>query len=602
QLRSDEADLLLNRAEIKRALGKAAESLSDIAEADLIGTAIGALPLRIRADQEWGDALLEGQANQAEAKYKQALEWAQQTGEREQQAEAMVGLARARRNQGYPLDALHSVDSALEILDRADHSLSSIDLQASYFHLHRDWYELAIDLCMGLDRDRPKDGFAERAFSFSERAHSRALLAILRHSNYNPESGMTEEMRVAYARNRQTIEAEELKLSHATDEDRAGAITRLQQLFRDRDGIESQVLSMDDRLHSLLVDQTADVARVERELLTEHSALVSYWVGEERSYRWTITAHSFSVSKLPKRAQLEAEILPVEQQLQDTTPAALAGETATVYLQRQEKRAEQLELGLRRAGTLLLSDLPPDTRDLLVVRDGCLLSVAFAALRVGDGRRHDYALGRYRVKVEPSASVALYLRQHRLPEQRRLIAIVADPILSRRDPRLAAMANTSKQQEDDSLTMPRLTGSEHESQQILHLVQPDAVLLRTGFNANPALVEELPFAQISVLHFATHTISFRGHPEISGIALSMFDEEGHTRDGVLWTQDIDRLHVSVPMVVLSGCDTDGVQDNVGERINSLSYAFFFAGVRSVLASLWNVDDNATGDLMKHFYQ
>ncbi len=600
ELRSDEAELLLNRAEIKRTLGEEADSLSDIAHADLIGTATDALPLRIRAYQAWGDALLIGQATQAEGKYQQALEWAQQTGEREQQAEAMVGIARAKREQGHARDALQSVDSALEILDQADRSLSSIDLQASYLHLHRDWYELAIDLCMELDRNHPESGFAERAFSFSERAHSRALLAILRRSSYNPESGMTEEMRIAYARNRQTIEAEELKLAHASDEDRVASAARLQRLFRERDGIESQALSTDDRLHSLLVDQTADVPSVEKELLSEHSVLVSYWVGEEQSYRWTITAHSFTVRTLTNRARLEKQIVPVERAMRNAAPAALAGETAPIYLQRQRKLESQLEVGLRRAGSLLLSDLPHATRELLVVRDGCLLSMSFAALRLIGDRGPEYALQLYRIKVEPSASVALYLRQHQLTGQRNSIAVIADPILSLRDPRVSTMGVSAKQARDP-FSIPRLTGSEREAQQILRFAQPDSVLLRTGFDATPAKVEELPFSRIFDLHFATHTISFPRHPDISGIALSMFDKEGFARDGVLWTHDIDRLRISVPMVVLSGCDTDGVEDGVGERTNSLSYAFFFAGVRSVLASLWNVDDNATSGLMAHFY-
>ena len=603
KLQSDQANLLLNRAEIKRALGRTADRIGDLEEADRIARELGSLTLRMRVEQALGDAQFNDHPEVAEAKYRQVLEWAQQTGEREQQAEAMVGLAHAQRIKGHTEDALQSVDSALDILDQADRSLSSIDLQASYFHLHRSWYELAIDLCMDLNRDHPEGGYRERAFSYSERAHARALFATLRHSTYDPEDGMTEEMRVTYARNRHAIEAEESKLMRTSDEERAATLENLQQLYRNREGIEAQVQSSDRRLHSLLVDQTTDVAKVQKELLPAGAVLVSYWIGEAASYRWTITAHSFKVTRLPPRAQLEAQIVPLEAQLENGHPVALPGETAQTYVQRQMKLAAQLQLRLSRAGSLLLSELPAATHSLLVVRDGCLISLSFAALRVPSAKgRQKYVVERYSIKVEPSASVAIYLRHHPPAGERSSIAVIADPILSSQDSRAEAIAVASRQKGNQFATLPRLTGSEREAQQIVHLAKPHSVVLLTGFDANPAVVEELSFARLSILHFATHTISFRNHPEISGISLSMFDKKGHPRDGVLWARDIDRLRIPVPLVVLSGCDTEGVQDGAGERIDSLSYAFFFAGVRSVVASLWNVDDDATSELMQHFYR
>ena len=601
ELRNDEADLLLERAAIQEDMHHSATAFADILNADRIGTAMDALPLRIRIYQAWGDALLDTHADQAEAKYKQALLWAQQVGEREQQAEAVAGLARAQRIQGYSSEALQSIDSALGLLDQVDHSLSSTDLQASYFQLHRSWYELAVDLCMQLERDHPKMGYAERAFSFSEQAHAHALLASLRHSSYNSEDGLTEEMRLAYARNRQEIEEEELRLTHASDPDRATAIGKLQQLYRDREGIEAQAQSSDDRLHSLLVEKTIDIAELEKELLPEHAALVSYWVGDRASYRWTITGQGIAVKRLPARAQLEAQIVPLEAELQNLSPVPLPDETAPAYLAKQKKSAAQLQLHLDRAGSLLLSGLPVGVRSLLVVRDRCLLSMPFAALRVSTAATYAYAVELFNIQVQPSASVALYLHQHQPAAAGGAIAVFADPVLSARDPRLAAMRPSPKPESNLFATIPRLTGSGREADQILRLGQPN-VVLRTGFDASPTQMKDLHFERFAVLHFATHTVSFRDHPEVAGIALSMFDKQGHSQDGVLWTRDIDRLRLPIPMVVLSGCDTDGAPDGTGERIDSLSYAFFFAGAHSVLASLWNVDDNSTSELMGRFYR
>ena len=73
--------------------------------------------------------------------------------------------------------------------------------------------------------------------------------------------------------------------------------------------------------------------------------------------------------------------------------------------------------------------------------------------------------------------------------------------------------------------MPRLTGSSEEARQIMRLAPHGVVALRTGFDANPDQVRNLSLNDASILHFATHTVTVAGHPEISGIALSMLNRE-----------------------------------------------------------------------------
>ena len=61
------------------------------------------------------------------------------------------------------------------------------------------------------------------------------------------------------------------------------------------------------------------------------------------------------------------------------------------------------------------------------------------------------------------------------------------------------------------------------------------------------------------------------------------------------------MHLSADLVTLSACDT-GAGRLVGqEGIVNLVRAFFFAGARSVVASLWAADDVFTTSLMKGFY-
>jgi len=601
KLKQEEAELLLKRASVQLALKKQLLAEADIAAATKLASDLAAPPLQIEASIAWGDARLSIDTNEAAAAYGKALQMAEQTGEREQQSVAWVGLARAQRSQGKLEDAAASIEAALKILEASRGNLASRELQVTYFAMHRNWYELAVELCMELDRADPTKGYALRAFSYTERARARSLLDTLNSSGYSSKIPVPESVREAYARNQKAVAEQQEVLSRSSQPGSNEAAEKLQRLYREQEGIESQIQSADLRLGSLLGNQTVDVAQLQHELLEEHSVLLSYWIGANQSYRWLVTSSTVSVDRLPRRGQLDEVMIPLERMLRSRHPKLVSGEDMPAYAARQQSYEDQLQQSLGRAGSILLRDIPKGTRSIFVVGDGSLLSAPFAALRIQDGAITSYALRKYAFFLEPSASVAVYLKQHPAAEETLRIAVFADPVFSRKDARLTG----ARAAESDRILfgdMPRLTGSLDEARQIMRLAPRGVVALRTGFDANPEQVRRLSVSDASILHFATHTVTVAGHPEISGIALSMLNREGREQDGVFWLRDIYSLHLPLSLVVLSGCRTDNVDDDPGEGLNSLAHAFFFSGVHSVVASLWSVDDASTSHLMESFYR
>jgi CHAT domain-containing protein len=108
--------------------------------------------------------------------------------------------------------------------------------------------------------------------------------------------------------------------------------------------------------------------------------------------------------------------------------------------------------------------------------------------------------------------------------------------------------------------------------------------------------------QYQIVHFATHSFLNDQHPESSGIVLSMIDQNGAQRNGMMLLDDIYSLDLSAELTVLSGCETALGKDVKGEGLVGLTHGFMSAGSRSVVASLWKVDDRATASLMADFYQ
>jgi CHAT domain-containing protein len=103
------------------------------------------------------------------------------------------------------------------------------------------------------------------------------------------------------------------------------------------------------------------------------------------------------------------------------------------------------------------------------------------------------------------------------------------------------------------------------------------------------------------VHVATHGLLNSQHPELSGIVLSLVDEQGHPQDGFLRLHEIYNLKLGADLVVLSACRTALGKEIKGEGLVGLTRGFMYAGVPRVLASLWDVRDEATAELMKRFY-
>jgi CHAT domain-containing protein len=198
------------------------------------------------------------------------------------------------------------------------------------------------------------------------------------------------------------------------------------------------------------------------------------------------------------------------------------------------------------------------------------------------------------------------------------VSVLADPIFNRGDERLRRGEQAAGEgqgpggelalravEEFDGMRgggLARLAYTSDEAEAIMSAAPLGAGTAAKGFDASRATATGPAVGRAQIIHFATHGFINSERPELSGIVLSMYNREGERDDGFLDLQDIYNLRLSADLVVLSACETGLGKDVKGEGLIGLTRGFMYAGSRSVVASLWKVDDRATSELMRLFYE
>jgi CHAT domain-containing protein len=339
---------------------------------------------------------------------------------------------------------------------------------------------------------------------------------------------------------------------------------------------------------------------------------LEYSLGEKRSFLWAVTPSSLRVFTLPGRAEIEAVALR-------------AYGLITMSNQRQHKGSSELA-----AEELSLMILGPAVAELgrkrlAIVSDGVLQYTPFGALPnpvvtgAGAHKRRPLIVD-YEVVSLPSSSVLATMRRE-MNERRqtgRTVAVISDPVFQPDDPRVkqarlgAEKSNSDKPKPELDLvrsakemgltSFERLIHTRKEAEAIASLVPPEQGFQALDFAASRATVMNAGLDQYRIVHFATHGLLNSRHPELSGIVLSLVDEAGRAQEGFLRAYEIYNLKLNADLVVLSACSTALGKEIKGEGLAGLTRGFMYAGTPRLIASLWNVRDDATAELMKRFYR
>ncbi len=233
-----------------------------------------------------------------------------------------------------------------------------------------------------------------------------------------------------------------------------------------------------------------------------------------------------------------------------------------------------------------LADLPASIDELVIVPDGPLFALPFAALR--SSADAPLLVERYRLNQAPSARLWLHWRAQARPLASRTALVLADPTVDEAaDDSTLALARAS---------VGPLPGTRTEAAAIARHVGDGARVL-VGADASEAVVRDDSLASYAIVHLAAHTLLDDAHPDRSGIRLAGDDEH----DGVLRSAEIVELDLEGRTVVLAACSSATGLALRGEGPMSVARSFFEAGATAVVASLWPLRDDVAAELFDEIY-
>ena len=545
----------------------------------------------------------------------QALAAFSALGDHSSEAEAYTTLARVERKQGHLTEARGMAEKALNSIEQARGGAAAGESRASFFASQQDAYAFTIDLLMEM-------GDAGAALAVSERARARSLLEMLAEGSAKIREGVDPKLLEKETELGSILNAKGARLMPIADQKSARAMELQQEirnLEREYQELQAQIRKSSPRYASLTQPQPLGVRQIQQEVLDEDTLLAEYSLGDSRSFLWIVSRDSMKSFELPGRAVIEAKT----QQVYDLLTARAAkvrGEQPAEHEARIAAADEQLpkqaqelsEMILRPAAAMLAG------KRLVIVPDGGLQRLPFAILPMPV--TGEPLLVSHEITILPSASALAVLRTEIRKPAPKMLAVFADPVFDKSDPRAGRTARAKTKQVAAAgsrvlehtnelgsstlakLNMQRLPYTAEEARQILRWAADSSNMAALDFKANRALTIGGQLSEYRYIHFATHGYLDAQRPNLSALVLSQIDEAGQSLDGFLRVSDVYNLKLRAELVVLSACQTGLGKEVRGEGLMGLTRAFLYAGAPRVVVSLWNVNDRATADLMSAMYK
>ena len=544
-------------------------------------------------------AVKRGNLPAAESAFRQAVEVARTAALPRQEAEANLHLSQFYRATNQPAKAVVAIDQGIQAMQRVEEAYDLPDffaekaeVQAALGSVHAAdaSFQRATDLVEGLLVNAPtsqvKSGMigalsqiylghfrlawnrlhdAPYAFSIIESARGRTLLDSIRYARQSgPAPASQTPGEVEIARLQKSLMHDPL-----TNAQTRHVLDQLDEAYIQLNPVE---YARQRKEMSLARSRPVRVATLQTQLRL-HESLIEYILDEKGSYAIEINRAALTIYPLPARSQIGKLSRSFVTAIRSGTDSAASGQE--LYKQ------------------LIEPIVPRDTSSLIIVPDGPLHLIPFSALV---NQKGEYLNSELTVSTAPSATIYHTLStMTKVPASKPFLGVAFSPEAQSAAPAAAATRGVSDLRTGN---LKPLRFAHEEITEAAKVFGPTSVTL-DGLHASEDAVKAQPLGDFRVIHFAAHGVSDEMVPDRTALVLA---PGGESDDGLWQAREIQRTRLKADVVVLSACETGSGRLQGQEGVMNLARAFLTAGARSVVASLWAVDDRSTATLMESFYE
>ena len=342
--------------------------------------------------------------------------------------------------------------------------------------------------------------------------------------------------------------------------------------------------------------QTVSLSCVRDSLLAPGQALLEYFTGEKAVYAFFVNADTALVHEIPLDFPLEDWIDQLRQGLYGYYAAPDSAQTPELLESTVRKYLRYAPLLYEKLVKPLKPLLP---ERLVIVPDGPIGYIPFDALLTGYPRDisnfkgYDFLLKRHQISYSYSATLLREMRDksHKQLPQNNFVAFA--PFFEGNPGALKNMYQLDELLRSELTPLP-YSGAE---------VAAAAKLMNGDIVAGRAATEEKfcsVAARYRIIHLSTHG---KADNRLGDHAFLAFAEVPDSLENeLLFVRELYNLSLNADLVVLSACETGTGKLQRGEGIISVARAFAYAGAKSIVTSLWEVNDQSTAELTRHFYR
>ncbi len=520
--------------------------------------------------------------------------------------ESNMGLSVSCYQQKNFRNSLLYAEQAIEQVENMRKSISSEEFKTKFLANKIQVYAQAIKTCSNLQAKDPSENYDLKSFQIAEKAKARTLLDIVYQGKiFQNLSEIPDSLRqrlIAYEhdieRKYQTLSHELNKSKEVQDELLISELEeQLEELERGKIKNVEELRKKFPKYYQLTNPVIFSINEVQQNVLNDEQALIEYFVGDKNIFMWVITKTdqkflTLSLSKNELEDRLAA-ISPIFSKQKEVIELKIDHRWANLRLDLLHKLYKEIL-------DAPAADYLKNTKELIIIPDDILNYFPFETL-VTDLTQEGvtYLIEDYVISYAASASLLNPELKPKNKASNSLLAI-GNPYFETEKKKgfLEQLADIVKYRAIlRGNNFQQLPNAELEVKKIADNFEKATVLI--GKQAHEQRFKELA-ANFKKIHLATHFLIDDSQPMYSKIVLSQIDNE--TEDGLLQTYEIYNMKLNADMVVLSGCNSGLGELKRGEGLIGITRAFLYAGVPSLIVSLWPVEDKSTAILMDRFYQ